>query len=165
MQAQLTNAILAEVVTNGPERTQAVGTAIGENARPGDLVLLEGELGAGKTCLTQGILWGLGGTEYARSPTFVLMAQYAARLTLYHVDLYRVESVAEAADLGLDEVVSGEGVTVIEWAERAGGLFEDDGLRVRLSLVDENTRSLTLSATDGRYSTMIEAALQATDAK
>ena len=165
MQAQLTNAILAEVVTNGPERTQAVGTAIGENARPGDLVLLEGELGAGKTCLTQGILWGLGGTEYARSPTFVLMAQYAARLTLYHVDLYRVESVAEAADLGLDEVASGEGVTVIEWAERAGGLFEDDGLRVRLSLVDENTRSLTLSARDGRYSTMIEAALQATDAK
>ena len=165
MQAQLTNAILAEVVTNGPERTQAVGTAIGENARPGDLVLLEGELGAGKTCLTQGILWGLGGTEYARSPTFVLMAQYAARLTLYHVDLYRVDSVAEAADLGLDEVASGEGVTVIEWAERAGGLFEDDGLRVRLSLVDENTRSLTLSARDGRYSTMIEAALQATDAK
>ena len=152
-------------MTSGPERTQAVGTAIGENARPGDLILLEGELGSGKTCLTQGILWGLGGTEYARSPTFVLMAQYAARLTLYHVDLYRVDSVAEAADLGLDEVASGEGVTVIEWAERAGGLFEDDGLRVRLSLVDENTRSLTLSARDGRYSTMIEAALQATDAK
>ena len=152
-------------MTSGPERTQAVGTAIGENARPGDLVLLEGELGAGKTCLTQGILWGLGGTEYARSPTFVLMAQYAARLTLYHVDLYRVESVAEAADLGLDEVVFGEGVTVIEWAERAGGLFEDDGLRVRLSLVDENTRSLTLSARDGRYSTMIEAALQAAGAQ
>ena len=83
-------------------------------------MLLEGELGSGKTCLTQGILWGLGGTEYARSPTFVLMAQYAARLTLYHVDLYRVESVAEAADLGLDEVVSGEGVTVIEWADRGG---------------------------------------------
>ena len=161
----MTNAILAEAVTSGPERTQAVGIAIGENARPGDLMLLEGELGAGKTCLTQGILWGLGGTEYARSPTFVLMAQYAARLTLYHVDLYRVESVAEAADLGLDEVVSSEGVTVIEWADRAGGLFKDEGLRIRLALVSETTRSLTLSATDDRYSTVVEAALQAAGAQ
>ena len=152
-------------MTSGPERTQAVGIAIGENARPGDLMLLEGELGSGKTCLTQGILWGLGGTEYARSPTFVLMAQYAARLTLYHVDLYRVESVAEAVDLGLDEVVSSEGVTVIEWADRAGGLFEDEGLRIRLALVGETTRSLTLSATDDRYSTVIEAALQAAGAQ
>ena len=152
-------------MTSGPERTQAVGIAIGENARPGDLILLEGELGSGKTCLTQGILWGLGGTEYARSPTFVLMAQYAARLTLYHVDLYRVESVAEAVDLGLDEVVSSEGVTVIEWADRAGGLFEDEGLRIRLALVGETTRSLTLSATDDRYSTVIEAALQAAGAQ
>ena len=152
-------------MTSGPERTQAVGIAIGENARPGDLMLLEGELGSGKTCLTQGILWGLGGTEYARSPTFVLMAQYAARLTLYHVDLYRVESVAEAVDLGLDEVVSSEGVTVIEWADRAGGLFEDEGLRIRLSLIGETTRSLTLSATDDRYSTVIEAALQAAGAQ
>ena len=152
-------------MTSGPERTQAVGIAIGENARPGDLILLEGELGSGKTCLTQGILWGLGGTEYARSPTFVLMAQYAARLTLYHVDLYRVESVAEAVDLGLDEVVSSEGVTVIEWADRAGGLFKDEGLRIRLALVSEATRSLTLSATDDRYSTVVEAALQAAGAQ
>ena len=153
------------MVTNGPERTQAVGAAIGENARPGDLILLEGELGAGKTCLTQGILWGLGGTEYARSPTFVLMAQYEARLTLYHVDLYRVDSLAEAADLGLDEVVSGEGVTVVEWADRAGGLFEDEGLHVRLAHRGETARSLTLSATDDRYSTMIHAALQAAGAR
>ena len=161
----MTHAVLAEAVTSGAERTQAVGIAIGKNAQPGDLILLEGELGSGKTCLTQGILWGLGGTEYARSPTFVLMAQYAARLTLYHVDLYRVESVAEAADLGLDEVVSGDGVTVVEWADRAGGLFEGDGLRIRLAFAGETTRSLTLSATDGRYSTVIEAALQAAGAQ
>ena len=155
----------AEAVTNGPERTQAVGTAIGENARPGDLILLQGELGSGKTCLTQGILWGLGGTEYARSPTFVLMAQYPARLTLYHVDLYRVESMAEAADLGLEEVVSGDGVTVVEWADRAGGLFEDEGLRIRLAPVGENTRTLTLSAMNDRYSPVIEAALRAAGAQ
>lgn len=153
------------MVTNGPEGTQTVGASIGQNARPGDLILLEGELGAGKTCLTQGILWGLGGTEYARSPTFVLMAQYEARLTLYHVDLYRVDSVAEADDLGLDEVISGEGVTVVEWADRAGGLFEDEGLRVRLSHRGETARALTLSAADDRYSTMIEAALQAAGAQ
>ena len=153
------------MVTNAPERTQAVGASIGENARPGDLILLEGELGAGKTCLTQGILWGLGGTEYARSPTFVLLAQYEARLTLYHVDLYRVDSVAEADDLGLAEVISGEGVTVVEWADRAGGLFEDEGLRIRLAHRGETARSLTLSAADDRYSTMIESALQAVGAQ
>ena len=153
------------MVTNGPERTQAIGAAIGENARPGDLVLLEGELGAGKTCLTQGILWGMGGTEYARSPTFVLMAQYEARLTLYHVDLYRVDSVTEAVDLGLDEVISGDGVTVVEWADRAGGLFAGEGLRVRLTHRGETTRSLTLSATDSRYSTVIEAAQRAAGAE
>ncbi len=149
---------LVEIRTRSPEKTQVVGRAIGENARAGDLILLEGELGAGKTCLTQGILWGLGGNEYARSPTFVLMAQYAARLTLHHVDLYRIESAIEAAELGLDEVVSGDGVTVVEWADRAGGMFEGQGLRIRLALVTESTRSLTLSTTDVRYSSAIEAA-------
>ena len=153
------------MATNGPERTQTVGESIGENARPGDLILLEGELGSGKTCLTQGILWGLGGAEYARSPTFVLMAQYEARLTLYHVDLYRVDSIAEAADLGLDEIISGDGVTVVEWADRAGGFFDSEGLRIKLAHKGETTRSLTLSATDDRYSTMIDAALRAADAQ
>ncbi|MDA1349360.1 MAG: tRNA (adenosine(37)-N6)-threonylcarbamoyltransferase complex ATPase subunit type 1 TsaE [Chloroflexi bacterium] len=160
----MTHSLSAELVSESADQTRAIGKALGETARPGDLVLLEGELGAGKTCLTQGILWGLGGTEYARSPTFVLMTHYEARLTLYHVDLYRIESAVDLAGLGLDEVISGDGVTVVEWAERAEGLFGDEGLLVRLEHVGDDTRRLRLSAKTERYSSAIDAALSAVGA-
>lgn len=155
----MTRPLSAKLVSKSSDQTRAIGRALGENVRPGDLVLLEGELGAGKTCLTQGILWGLGGTEYARSPTFVLMTQYEARLTLYHVDLYRIESAVDLAGLGLDEVISGDGVTVVEWAERAEGLFGDEGLLVRLEHAGDDTRVLRLSAKTEHYSSAIDAAL------
>ena len=87
------------IVSGAPEHTQAIGRALGRSAEAGDVFLLVGGLGAGKTCLTQGILWGLGVDEYARSPTFVLMSQYSGRLTLYHVDLYRLDSIEEIEDL------------------------------------------------------------------
>ena len=157
----LTRPLSANLVSKSSDQTRAIGKALGETARPGDLVLLEGELGAGKTCLTQGILWGLGGTEYARSPTFVLMTQYEARLTLYHVDLYRIESAVDLAGLGLDEVISGDGVTVVEWAERAEGQFGEEGLLVRLEHAGDDTRRLGLSAKTERYSNAIDAALSA----
>ena len=88
------------ISTSSPEQTQSAGRILGAHARAGDVFLLTGELGAGKTCLTQGILWGLGGEEYARSPTFVLICEYYARLTLYHMDLYRLDSIDEVVDPG-----------------------------------------------------------------
>ena len=100
-----------------------MGRALGELAQPGDVILLAGPLGAGKTCLTQGIAMGLGIPGYVRSPTFVLMARYSGRLTLHHLDLYRIGSSEEAWDLGLDEQVSGDGVCVVEWPDRAPELF------------------------------------------
>ena len=89
-----------ELTTTGPEETRRVGRVLGEVARPGDVFLLTGELGAGKTCLTQGILRGLGSDETARSPTFVLVSEYSARMTLYHVDLYRLKGGVDVLDLG-----------------------------------------------------------------
>ena len=106
------------IASHCPEQTQSIGRLLGECALAGDVFLLSGELGAGKTCLTQGILWGLGGDEYARSPTFVLICEYPARLTLYHMDLYRLDSLDEIIDLGLDDYFFGEGVCVVEWAEK-----------------------------------------------
>ena len=94
------------ICSRTPEETTKIGNVIGQTANAGDLILLRSQLGTGKTCLTQGILWGLGGTEYARSPTFVLMAQYEARMTLYHIDLYRIGSIEELENLGLEEVIS-----------------------------------------------------------
>ena len=92
-----------EITSSSPEQTQAIGRVLGARARSGDVVLLAGELGAGKTCLAQGILWGLGVDEFARSPTFVMINEYEGRLPLYHIDLYRVNADAEIAELGLDE--------------------------------------------------------------
>jgi len=109
-----------------------VGRIIGEQARPGDIYLLTGPLGAGKTCLTQGIAWGLGVTEPARSPTFVLMTRYRGRLTLHHLDLYRIGGPLEAWDLGVEEQLSGDGVCVVEWAERAEDIFPEDALWIAL---------------------------------
>ena len=106
-----------EVVTHTAGETQDVGRALGSHAEPGHVYLLFGELGAGKTCLTQGILWGLGGDEFARSPTFVLVSEYTGRIPLYHVDLYRLDSETEVVDLGLDEYLFGDGACAVEWAD------------------------------------------------
>ena len=92
--------------TNNAEETRRIGRIIGENASPGDVYLLTGPLGAGKTCLTQGIAQGLGVDGHARSPTFVLLTRYRGRLTLQHADLYRINHPAEAWDLGLEDIVA-----------------------------------------------------------
>ena len=119
--------------TDNAAATRAVGRAIGETAQPGDVYLLTGPLGAGKTCLVQGIAQGLGAPGYARSPTFVLATRYQGRLTLHHADLYRIDHPAEAWDLGLDDIIAaGQDVLAIEWADRAAELFGDDALRVQL---------------------------------
>ena len=131
------------ILSRSPEHTQAIGRALGERAQAGDVFLLVGGLGAGKTCLTQGVLWGLGGDEYARSPTFVLVSQYAARLTLHHVDLYRLDSFAEVYDLELDEYFYGDGVCVIEWADKADGMFPPDSLVVRIDATGDTERRIT----------------------
>ena len=125
------------ILTASPEETQRVGRIIGEQAQPGDIYLLTGPLGAGKTCLTQGIGWGLEVAGHPRSPTFVLMNRYQGRLTLHHVDLYRIGSPLEAWDLGLDEYLGGDGVCVVEWADQAEELFPEDSLWIRLDYSGE----------------------------
>ena len=147
----------AEVISHDPELTRAIGRRLGACARPGDVFLLVGGLGAGKTCLAQGILWGLGSDEYARSPTFVLAAQYEGRLTLYHIDLYRLDTLDEIEDLGLDEYLLGDGVCVVEWADKAVEIFPEQHLEVRFDVLDETTRRITLTSGDERYAGIINA--------
>ncbi len=146
-----------EFLSHSPERTQALGRTLGENARPGDVFLLVGGLGSGKTCLTQGVLWGLGSDEFARSPTFVLVSQYEARHTLYHMDLYRLDTFEEVVDLGLDEMLFGDGVSVVEWADKGPGAFPEDHLLVRLEYVDEETRRISLHPFGSRYEALVQA--------
>lgn len=121
------------VLTRSAQQTQDVGRALGEKAQPGDVILLAGPLGAGKTCLTQGIAAGLDVQGNVRSPTFVLMNRYLGRLALHHLDLYRIGSALEAWDLGLEEQISGGGVCVVEWPDRAPELFPEESLWVELN--------------------------------
>ena len=135
-------AVNLRIKSPGPDFTQDLGRTIGEHASAGDVFLLTGPLGGGKTCLTQGIALGLGVEGYVRSPTFVLMTRHQGRLTLHHVDLYRMGSAAEAWDLGLDEQLFGEGVCVIEWADRATELFPEDCLWIDLDYGEETDQRI-----------------------
>ncbi len=142
--------------TGSPEETQQLGLGLAQHFEGGEVLLLSGTLGAGKTCLTQGLAWGLGVQEHARSPTFVLASEYEGRLTLYHLDLYRLDDLMEIDDLGLDEYIFGQGVCVIEWAEKGRGVLPDDGLTIRIEVKGENDREFTLEAHGERYERLLD---------
>ena len=144
-----------ELITKSPEETQKLGVRIGELALPGDVFLLTGELGAGKTCLTQGIAWGLGIKEYALSPTFVIMRELYGRLPLYHIDLYRLDRIEESLDLGLDDYLYGKGVCVVEWADKALSILPEKHLLIKIGYLSDTDRSLRIEGLGERYEEMV----------
>jgi tRNA threonylcarbamoyladenosine biosynthesis protein TsaE len=144
-----------EIISNSPEETQDFGARLGELARPGDVLLLVGKLGAGKTCLTQGIARGLGIKEYAASPSFVVVRELYGRLPLYHMDFYRLDNLAEIADLGLDDYLYGQGVSVVEWAEKGLSLLPEEHLLIEMSYISDTGRRLELKATGQRYRELV----------
>lgn len=150
-----------EVVSHSAGDTQRLGRLLGEQAWPGEVLLLVGELGAGKTCLAQGVAQGLGITEPVLSPSFVILRQYTGRFPMYHIDLYRMERLEEVADLGLDDYLFGDGLTLVEWAERGSGLFPPQHLLIEMEFVSETQRRLLLHPIDGhprngRYRQVVE---------
>lgn len=135
------------VETHSPEHTEALGRRLGARLRSGDVVGLEGPLGSGKTVLARGIALGAGAVGYIASPSFVLIREYAGPLRVYHVDLYRLERPDEIADLGLDEMMGGPGVVIVEWADRASGMLPADHVRVACAFgAGATDRVLTLTA-------------------
>ena len=132
-----------EIVTSTEEETSAVGARLAKNLKAGDVVLLFGDLGAGKTAFVRGLAQGLGADpDDVSSPTFTLVQEYRARVVLYHVDLYRLEG-REIDDLGLDELILGDGVVAIEWAERWSGR-PDDVIEVRIEDLGKEKRSIVV---------------------
>ncbi len=127
-----------------PEETQRIGEALGARLGSGDVVACIGALGAGKTCFLQGLLRGLGVQEPATSPTFVLISQYQGRLPVYHLDAYRTDSQIEILDLGVEEMLWGEGVMVIEWAEKLLSLLPTHTIFVRIAGLGEEPREIVL---------------------
>ncbi|TRO83317.1 tRNA (adenosine(37)-N6)-threonylcarbamoyltransferase complex ATPase subunit type 1 TsaE [Trichloromonas acetexigens] len=143
--------------TTSPERTRELGKALGRLLGPSSVVLLHGELGAGKTCFTQGLARGLevAEDEPVTSPSYTLMNPYAGRLPLYHFDLYRLVSVEDLVDLGFDDYFHGNGVTVVEWADRFPQLVLE-GLRVRLEHTADDSRRITLEADGEPYGQLLD---------
>ncbi|MFC1899424.1 tRNA (adenosine(37)-N6)-threonylcarbamoyltransferase complex ATPase subunit type 1 TsaE [Chloroflexota bacterium] len=143
-------------ISYSTKQTQELGARIGKIAKEGDVLLLNGNLGAGKTCLTQGIARGLGIKEHALSPSFMLVRELYGRLPLYHIDLYRLNNLAEITDLGLDEYLYGNGICVVEWAEKGISLLPAEHLLVKIEHRSETERSFSLQSHGKRYADMLK---------
>ena len=127
--------------TETPEETQALGEKLGRTLKQGDVIALIGDLGTGKTCLTQGIARGVGiaPNEIVSSPSYILINEYSGTVPIYHIDLYRLENSEEIAELGLSEYVEGDGICIIEWAERMADALPDTCIRIHITLAEEHT--------------------------
>ena len=139
--------------TVSPDDTKALAAALAELARPGDLLLLAGDLGAGKTAFTQGFGVALGVEDRITSPTFTLANTYSGRLELNHLDVYRLEALAEVLELGVPEMLDDGGVTVIEWGDTVAPALPADYLEIRFSFTegDDEERILDLVPVGGRW--------------
>jgi tRNA threonylcarbamoyladenosine biosynthesis protein TsaE len=151
-----------DFISHSAAQTMRVGHRLGELLLPGDVVLLLGEFGAGKTHFVKGVAQGLGSVDLVSSPSFVLINEYRAgerhqRAPIYHVDLYRIERPAELEGIGLEDALDGGGVTLIEWAERAQGWLPHDHLEVQIQHLSDTKRVLRFVPHGTRYESLVAA--------
>ena len=153
--------MILKLISDSREQTLETGRIIGSVLERGDIVALIGELGSGKTCLTQGLAQGLGVAENVPvvSPTFTLINEYPGRLPLVHLDVYRLSGPRDLEDMGYEEYFYGGGVIVIEWAEKIRDVLPDRTLFVCMRYVDENTREMVLEGPEEKMR-MLEERLQ-----
>jgi tRNA threonylcarbamoyladenosine biosynthesis protein TsaE len=148
-----------DFISHSPDQTRRFGARLGALLRPNDLICLEGELGTGKTCLAQGIGLGLGVVEPLTSPTFTLIAEHRPPPPvpiLYHIDLYRLDApVEEALAFGLDDYLQGDGVCLIEWAERVKAMLPEERLWITLRHMNNSKRGIVMVASGSRYKELI----------
>ena len=150
-----------DIISHSPAQTERFGQRIGELLRAGDLLLLGGTFGVGKTHLAKGIARGLGSEDLVTSPTFVLINEYRsgerfAHMPIYHADLYRLAEGGELDSIGLEEIWQGDGVCLIEWAERAAGQLPVEHLAITLQHLSETKRTLRFMPHGTRYRELVE---------
>jgi tRNA threonylcarbamoyladenosine biosynthesis protein TsaE len=150
-----------ELVTGSPEATRALAANLATAAQPGDVLCLWGDLGAGKTVFAKGFGAGLGVRDTISSPSFVLMGEYAGRLPLFHIDLYRLASATEAYDGGLLDDRQASGVVLIEWPDRLGEALPEERLDVHIDGGADEPRNLRISAAGRSHQRYLEAARRA----
>jgi tRNA threonylcarbamoyladenosine biosynthesis protein TsaE len=147
-----------QYMSHSPSETESLGEQLGHLLEPGGIVCLYGDLGSGKTVFTKGLARGLGVPRevVVRSPSFILIQQYVGRMPVYHADLYRLENAQDVDDIGLRDVMGGNGVAVIEWADKLEALLPAERLDVTLQHLDEATRLISLTAGGARCCHLLE---------
>jgi tRNA threonylcarbamoyladenosine biosynthesis protein TsaE len=141
-----------EARTTSVEDTRALAAELAPLARPGDLIVLAGDLGTGKTAFVQGFARGLGVVEQVTSPAFVLVRSYEGRLPLTHLDVYRLDHLQELVDIGIAELLDGGGVTLIEWGDVVTPVLPADFLEVRLALAEpDDHRVVSIRSVGGSW--------------
>ena len=132
------------VITNSAAETRELGKRLSEQLKAGDVILLEGDLGAGKSEFARGVAKGLGVTETVTSPSFTILNVYeSGKLPLYHFDWYRLESSEELYELGMDEYLGGNGIALVEWPERIGSVIPAGARKVFIRHLSENEREIS----------------------
>jgi tRNA threonylcarbamoyladenosine biosynthesis protein TsaE len=144
-----------DFVSHSAEQTHRLGARLGELLAAGDVLVLSGTLGAGKTVFAQGVAVGLGVDDPVTSPTFTLVHEHQGRLPFYHVDLYRIEGDAEAAGLGLEDYAYGDGVTLVEWGERASRLLPPERLEITFRPIADTKRAVRMAALGERCADLL----------
>lgn len=140
---------MIKYISNGPDETKDIGFRLGKLLKPGNVVGLYGELGAGKTTLVKGIAGAFGIDERdVVSASFTIISGYNTTPPFIHIDLYRIENDAELAELGLWDQTENDSISVIEWAEKAEGEFPDGAIKVKIKPIDENLREITIEGID-----------------
>ena len=139
------------MITNSARETMLIGEKLARKLKPGDMIALSGDLGSGKTTFTKGIGKGLGVKDSKRinSPTFVLIKEYNGRVPLYHLDLYRLDDLKEIENLAIEEYIYGNGITVIEWAEKIKSILPEKHILVKFKIKGDNKREVIIE--DLRY--------------
>lgn len=134
---------MESIITNSSEETKAYGKKLLDFLNPGNVVLLNGDLGAGKTQLVKGLAQALAISEDIVSPTFNILLTYNAEIPLYHFDLYRLEDEEELEDIDFYATIEGEGISVIEWSDKFPDAMPDIAVKIFIEVIDENTRKIT----------------------
>lgn len=148
---------MLKIILNGLKETDEFGIRLGKLLKPGDVVCLNGELGAGKTTLTKSIGLGLGVEDYITSPTFSLINEYEGRYPVYHFDVYRLENADELYDLGFDEYFYGKGVSIIEWADKIEKFLPEERIVLDIENRDNiDERKVKITIKGSRYNEILE---------
>ena len=144
------------IITKSPEETKKLGEEIGKLTNKGDILALYGELGSGKTCLIQGISYGLKVKDYVTSPSFTIINEYHGKIPIYHFDLFRLNNIEDIFELGYEEYFYGAGLTVIEWAEKIETLLPKNYFRININFKNYYERIISFIPYGNRFKILLE---------